>query len=254
MRPLFAATLILASFAAPVLAEPLTKEAADFIGEQNFLGAFQPPAQHLQQCASAEQRAAQHDRDPIYDALIAYCFAEAEARLNNKDAACNHYARAIEKYAAVPPAHPEVELHKQNLEHTRERHAELGCPGAVVVAKPVSGPLPGDVSDDIFTDMLASRTMIDPKMPRRDPKRALELCHQAEQRAAPFDRDPYADGTIALCFADAEAALENKQAACSHYARAIERFGSVPTDHRYFPNVKELGLDRAERNQAAVGC
>jgi hypothetical protein len=79
------------------------------------------------QCGKAEKLVAQYDRDPFIDAQIAQCYGDVEFVLNNKQAACNHYARAIRQFRAVPARHREYHYAVEFSNDSRKRRKKLGC-------------------------------------------------------------------------------------------------------------------------------
>jgi hypothetical protein len=79
----------------------------------------------------------------------------------------------------------------------------------------------------------------------------LKFCHDAERKAAQYDRHAFFDAVIANCFGTLEARLGNKKAACSHYARAIERYELLPANDPYYDKDIKEGHRKRHRE---LGC
>ncbi len=122
--------LSVAVLSTPAFSAPLPKEAADALATDISVARIthrNNPEKVREACRAAEQKAAQYDCDPFYDAFIAGCFGTVEAQLKNKQAACNHYARVIEWYQAVHNNHPEYSNVKDNMELVQQERKKLGC-------------------------------------------------------------------------------------------------------------------------------
>lgn len=123
-----AAGLVLASAASPTLSALLGEEARKVIEDKlNLADLMSNAASALKLCREAEAKAAEFDRDPLYDGRIALCLGYAEMHLKNSRAACDHFARALERLQAVRADHPQHARTAEWMEWMRRDRAKLAC-------------------------------------------------------------------------------------------------------------------------------
>jgi hypothetical protein len=82
---------------------------------------------------------------------------------------------------------------------------------------------------------------------------AIRQCREAEKLVAAYDRDPFNEARIILCYADIEFVLNKKQAACDLYARAMGEFQAVTAKHRSHRYAVEFSND-SHRRRLKLGC
>jgi hypothetical protein len=119
-------------------------------------------------------------------------------------------------------------------------------------------PLSTEAKDKILGLMLESTSTItmaltekgDPGKGLRD---ALARCRDAENVAKRYDPNPYWDGFIAECKAEAEIRLKDKKSACADYALAIQSFRAIPAGDRMAKDGAKK-LTRVQRSSADARC
>jgi len=116
--------------------------------------------------------------------------------------------------------------------------------GVSALAAPLSEEARTFIEDTLFRARLMSNA-----------EAALKCCREAQQSAAKYDPDPFYDGAIAKCIAQAERNLisQSKHAACFHYGHALEGLQAVPADHPRYSEAKD-GMDHIRRDLVELGC
>jgi hypothetical protein len=121
--------------------------------------------------------------------------------------------------------------------------------GILFVLTPASGaPLPGSTFDKLVNPIMEGWNAARMGGTYAD---AIKWCRDAEKLTAGFDRDPFADGLVASCYAAVERFKGSKPSACNYYLRAIRSFEAVPAGHREFGEAGGMAEKmRNDRKQA----
>lgn len=128
MRRIAVVLAAASALAGSAVAAPLTDEATTFIERTLFKAKLMSnPTTALAFCRQAEGRAAGYDREPFYDGAIARCLALSEMHMKNGQAACAHFARALEALSTVRADHPKRAEASKWLGQIREDRATLRC-------------------------------------------------------------------------------------------------------------------------------